>query len=223
MPRLNLMKRAYQPANLIVRHLSLAILFLSSQWLYAEDSPFVLNSGIDTSIDAHCPRHKPANARKHFEICGIKGKYQNNVLLVDVRIFFGFSKTALRALQSGVPITVQLTIEFYRERDWVWDESIATLSQRFTIQYHTLTRKYVVTNLNSKAKKIFSTRSDAMASLSEINQLPVLDQKFIRKSSHYYARARVRLLISHLPSALRLWAYMSSDWRLRSEWYLWPL
>ncbi len=223
MPRLNLMKRAYQPANLIVGLYSLAILSLFSQQLYAEDPPFVLNSGVDTSIDAHCPRHKLANARKHFEICGIKAAYLNEVLTIDARIFYGFSHAALRALESGVPITLQLTIEFYRERDWIWDESIATLSQRFTIQYHTLTRKYVVTNLNSKAKKIFSTRSEAMASLSEVSQLPVLDKKFIHRSSRYYARARVRLLISHLPSALRLWAYMSSDWRLKSEWYLWPL
>jgi len=223
MPRLNLMKRAYQPAKLIVGLCSLAILSLFSHRLCAEASSSAINSGIDTSIDANCPRHKPVNARKHFEICEIKAKYHNNVLLVDARIFYGFSETALRALESGVPITVQLTIEFYRERDWVWDESIATLSQRFKIQYHTLTRKYVVTNLNSKAKLIFSTRSEAMASLSEVTRLPVLDKKFISRSSRYYARARVRLLISNLPSALRIWAYMSSDWRLKSEWYQWPL
>ncbi len=221
MPRLTLMKRAYQPAKFIVKLYSLTILSLLSLGLYAENSLTVTHSS--TSSDANCPRHKPVNARKHFEICKIKVEYYNEVLLINARIFYGFSETAFRALRSGVPITIQLTVEFYRERDWLWDESIAVLSQRFTIQFHTLTRKYVVTNLNSKAKLVYSTRAEAMASLSEINRLPVLDQKFIKNSKFYYARARVRLLISHLPSALRLWAYMSSDWRLKSEWYQWPL
>ncbi|VAW79867.1 hypothetical protein MNBD_GAMMA12-3143 [hydrothermal vent metagenome] len=223
MPRLTLMKRAYQPAKFIVILYSLALLSLLSPGLYAENSSHTINSRINLSSDANCPRHKPTNARKHFEICKISAEYFNEVLLINARIFYGFSDTAFRALKSGVPITIQLTVEFYRERDWLWDESIAVLSQRFTIQFHTLTRKYVVTNLNSKAKSVYSTRAEAMASLSDINRLPVLDKKFIKNTKYYYARARVRLLISHLPSALRLWAYMSSDWRLKSEWYQWPL
>ena len=210
------MKRAYSSISLFVGFCSLTCLLLFSYGLYAEESVLTNNGN-------SCPRKKPTNARKHFEICTIKVKYHKSVLLLDAQIFYGFSKTALRALESGVPITVQLTIEFYRARDWVWDESIANLSQRFTLQYHTLTHKYVITNINSKAKQIFSTRAEAMDALSQVKQLPVLDKKFIRSSSRHYARARARLLISHLPSALRLWAYMSSDWRLKSEWYQWPL
>jgi len=214
------MKQAHQSVKLLAGFCGLAILILSSHGLAVDKA---VPAGSSLSSNSSCPRHKPANARKYFEICYIRTTYRENVLLLDARVFYGFSKTALRALESGVPVTLQLTIEFYRERDWIWDESIATLTQRFMLQYHTLTHKYVITNLNSKAKSIFSTLSEAMHALSEVKQLPVLDKKFIGHSSRYYARARVRLLISQLPSALRLWAYMSSDWRLKSEWYQWPL
>ena len=173
--------------------------------------------------DVDCPHGKSANARKHFEICTLTTRIDRSVLLLDASIFYGFSEKTLHALESGVPITVQLLIEFYRERDWMWDESIATLSQRYRIQYHALTHKYVITNVNSKARQIFSTRSEAMAALSQVVRLPVLDKKFIVKPSSYYGRAKVRLMIGELPSPLRLWAYMSSDWRLKSEWYQWPL
>jgi hypothetical protein len=39
----------------------------------------------------------------------------------------------------------------------------------------------------------------------------------------YEGALRARLDIEALPAPLRVFAYLSDDWRLTSEWYTWPL
>jgi hypothetical protein len=105
----------------------------------------------------------------------------------------------------------------------MWDETVAALSQRYRIQYHALTQQYVVTNLNTNERTAHNSQQIALESISHISHLPVIDEKLLHTDKVYYGRVRSRLVIKKLPSPLRLWAYMSSDWRLKSEWYQWQL
>ena len=175
------------------------------------------------TAQGRCPTLGDARQQKYFEVCAASTHVSGAVYMMDVRVFYGLSKTVSDALDSGVPITFALQIEINRQRKWMWDETIATLTQRFRIQYHALTQKYIVINLNSNAHTSYPTRSLAISAISHLRHLPLIDTKLIDRGQLYYGRLRSRLVVSDLPSSLRLWAYLSSEWRLKSEWYQWEL
>ena len=62
-----------------------------------------------------------------------------------------------------------------------------------------------------------------MAGLSRIRDIPLIDEHLIDSDSAYTLRLRALLDIEALPSPMRPLAYFSSLWRLKSDWYEWPL
>lgn len=150
-------------------------------------------------------------------------KLVNNVYWLNAQIEYDFSKKMLEALKNGIPITVQLDIEVSRHRDYLWDEKVATLEQRYQLQYHALTKQYLLKNLNSASQHSLSSLKSALAALGNITDLPLLDRKLLDDHEQYSARMQASLDVEALPVPLRLLAYFTSGWRLSSEWYEWPL
>lgn len=158
-----------------------------------------------------------------FQVTGADTRLVKGVYHLDARIEYDFSEATMEALRNGVPLTIQLQMEVLRRRDWLWDETVASLQQRFRLEYHALARQYLVTNLNSGALHSFPTQGTALEYLGRINGFPFLDKSLLHDGERYYARLRARLDIEALPAPLRLTAYLSKNWRLTSEWYVWPL
>ncbi len=158
-----------------------------------------------------------------FQVLNADTRLWQEVYLLDADIDYEFSEPSLEALESGVPLTLYLEMEVLLQREWLWDETVASLQQRFTLEYHALADQYVVTNLNSDELKSFPTRGTATAFLGRIEDFPLLDRSLVEPDQDYYGRLRVSLDIESLPAPLRPMAYLSGDWRLTSEWYVWPL
>ena len=59
--------------------------------------------------------------------------------------------------------------------------------------------------------------------LGKIRNFPLLDEHLIGDKGHRYVRLRALLDIESLPSPMRPLAYLSSLWRLKSDWYEWPI
>jgi hypothetical protein len=114
-------------------------------------------------------------------------------------------------------------MEVMSRREWLWDEPIARVNQRFSLEYHALARQYVVTNLNSGELKSFPNRTAAVEFLGRLNDFPLLDRSLLKAGENYYVRLSASLEIEALPTPLRLTAYLSGDWLLNSEWYTCPL
>ena len=158
-----------------------------------------------------------------FEVLRAQTHLVDGVYRLNAEIEFGFSEVALEALHNGVPLTIELEIEVFRERDWLWDETVASLQQWLRLEYHALARQYVVTNLNSGDHKAFPTLQAATDFLGRVQEFPLLDRSLVERGGAYYARLRASLDIESLPAPLRPVAYLSGDWRLASEWYQWRL
>jgi hypothetical protein len=122
-----------------------------------------------------------------------------------------------------VPLIVLLDIKVEQERSWWLNKTIAELQQGYLLLYHALTEKYIVNNLNSGAQENYDRLSAALAALGKIEDLPILDAQLANTGSHYLIRLRTRLDLESLPAPMRPLAYLSSDWRLESDWYEWPL
>jgi len=172
------------------------------------------------------PGLAPAQADQEiprFVVLSASVKQVQRVYQLDTRVDYQFSQEVLEALDSGVPLTLSLHIEVVRERRYLWDEVIAQLEQRFQLQYHALTKQYLVRNLNADTQANYLTLTAALTALGNISGLPMLDTTLVEAGENYRVRLRARLDIEELPAPLRPVAYISPKWRLASEWYTWPL
>ncbi len=146
----------------------------------------------------------------------------NKVYLVSADIHYSLTKPVLDALHNGVPLTIELRIELIQNREWPWwNETVAVIKQRYRLRYFALAQHYVLSNLNMGTESSYQTLEAALEALGRLKELPLLDQNLLPTGADYVARMRVALDIESLPTPLRLLAYLSSRWRLTSEWYTW--
>ena len=145
----------------------------------------------------------------------------NKVYYLNARIDFTLSDEVLEALHKGVPIMIKLEIEISRARDYLWDETITGLKQRYELEYHALIKQYTIKNLNSGALHSYPDLNVALSVLGTIADLPILDKNLLDPDEQYSGRIRAKVDINVLPVPLRLLAYLTSGWSLTSEWFLW--
>ncbi len=147
----------------------------------------------------------------------------DGVYLLDARVEYRLSDVAREALDNGVPLVVELEIEVQRARWWWWNAEVAMLEQRYRLQYHALSERYVVTALNSGESRSFRGLSALLAELGRIQGLPVIDAGLLDLDEDYIVRVRAGLDIEALPRPLRAVAYISPEWQLTSDWQSWSL
>ena len=147
----------------------------------------------------------------------------DKVYHLNAQIDYHFSTDALDALDNGVPLVVELVIEIEHHRDYLWNETVASLHQRYQLSYEALTRRYVVTNLNSRADIYYSDRGAAIAALGEVTNLPILDAGLLAPGEDYDVRLQASLDLEALPVPMRVIGYFSSKWSVSSGWFSWPL
>ena len=158
-----------------------------------------------------------------FEVTSATTRLEAGVYRLNAQIEYRFSTAALEALQNGVPLTISIEMEVRRRRSWLWDETVYALTQRFQLEYHALSRQYLVNNLNSGERRAFPSQTAALGFMGRIQDFPLLDRSLLTEQERYEGALRVRLDLEALPAPLRLLAYLSDDWRLASEWRTWPL
>lgn len=158
-----------------------------------------------------------------FAVLSANTFLDNGVYRLNAKLAFRLSATAAEALQNDVPLTIELQIQLIHPRRWLWAQTVARLRQRYQIRYHALSRRYLVTNLNTGIRRIYPSRDSAFAAIGLIRDLPILDEKLLGDGHGDYVRLRVLLDIESLPLPLRPLAYLSSGWHLASGWYLCPV
>ncbi|MDZ7810428.1 MAG: DUF4390 domain-containing protein [Arhodomonas sp.] len=75
---------------------------------------------------------------------------------LDARIDYRLSDAAREALENGVGLEMRLDIKVVRPA-WIWWETtVAELTQRYRIQYHALSERYVLVWVNSGESRSFA-------------------------------------------------------------------
>lgn len=153
-----------------------------------------------------------------FAITEAETRRGENVVLLDARMRLDFDDEVREALDNGVPITVLVELQLERQRDYMWDDEVASLEQRYSLQYHALSQQYIVRNLNSNAQTAHRSLVAARNYLGTITDLPVIDTRLLQQGEPYILRLRAGIDINALPSPLRPVAWLSSHWRQQSDW-----
>ena len=157
---------------------------------------------------------------KDFLINSAEIVLSEKVYQLNARLEFDFSKDVMRAIDNGVPVVIELDIEILRPRNYFWDKEIATLEQRYQLQYHALSEQYIVRNLNSGAQYTFFSLVASLQKIGHVDHLPIIDEQLLTESDSekLYARIRTQLGFDDLPVPLKLNALISRSWWLSSDW-----
>ncbi len=145
------------------------------------------------------------------------------VYYLNATISYQLNETALEALARGLSLTFQLNIAVDKVRQWRPDRNVAELLQLYELQYHALSQRYIVRNLNSGEQQSFLTLNAALLQLGNIRDLPLIDQALLNPKRSYTIAIKSVLDIRSLPGPLRMLAVFFGNWRLASDWYQWTL
>ncbi len=143
--------------------------------------------------------------------------------MLDARLQLVLSSEALNALNSGVPLTIELQMQVIRSRRFYIDAVDAELAFRFELEYRPISQRYIVRNLNSGDQDSFATLYSALNYLGRIQRLPVIDESLLIPGRDYRVRLRALLATEQYSAPLRLLFFWRDEWQLKSEWYEWKL
>ena len=158
-----------------------------------------------------------------FDVRSASSTMVGGVHELEARLQLILSAEALDALNSGVPLTIELNVEVIRVRGLWLDDLEAELTVTYELEYRPLSQRYIVRNLNSGDQNSFSTLYSALNNLGRIQGLPVIDDALLEPGSAYRMRLRALLSTRQLPATLRILFFWRSQWQLKSDWYEWIL
>jgi len=164
-----------------------------------------------------------SGAEGRFEVRSAEAELIDGVYYLDARVQYRLSADALDALEAGVALTLELQIEVNRQRRLLPDQNVAQLTQAYQLQYHALSDRYVVRNLNTGEQESFATLFAALNQLGRIVDLPLIDAALLDDGARYRARMRAVLDTRAFPGPLRLLVFWADGWRIESDWYSWRL
>jgi hypothetical protein len=159
----------------------------------------------------------------YFEVRSASTEIVDGVHTLDARLQLVLSSEALRALESGVTLTIELQLQVIRVRGLLPDDLEAELAVRYELQYSPVSQRYIVRNVNAGDQDSFATLYSALNSLGRVQGLPVIDDAVLEPDSSYRIRTRVMLNMAQYPAALRILFFWRGRWQLESEWFEWSL
>lgn len=166
---------------------------------------------------------QPEDREGYFEVRSAESELVDGVHVLDARMQLVLSSEALRALSSGFTLTIELQAEIIRVRRWYIDNLEAELATRYELEYHPLTQRYIVRNLNSGDQDSFATLYSALNNLGRVQGLPLIDDAVLDAGSDYRLRVRVLLQTRQYSAPIRMLFFWRGPWQLESEWSEWIL
>ncbi|MCG6863274.1 MAG: DUF4390 domain-containing protein [Chromatiaceae bacterium] len=159
-----------------------------------------------------------------FTVKEVRTRDEGDMLVMDADIVYGFSEEALEALDSGVPLTLEVHIQLRGSDDWVWEESLVDQRLRYVIRYKPLSERYLVSQIPDEGGISYVTRDAAIAALGEIHGLQLVTGERLRElGGPFEIQVKASLDIEELPLPLKPIAYLFPSWKLSSGWTKWPL
>jgi hypothetical protein len=159
----------------------------------------------------------------YFDIRSASTSLVNGVHQLEARLQLVLSNEALDALNSGVPLRIELMLEVIRVRRFIPDSAEAELVWQYELEYRPLSQRYIVRNVNSGILDSYATLYSALNNLGRIQGLPVIDDSVLSSDSRYRVRLRSALSTQQYPAALRIIFFWRDEWQLKSDWFEWYL
>lgn len=158
-----------------------------------------------------------------FEVRSADLELRDGVYHLNARIDLPVGDAVRRGLAEGVPLTLELDLDLERVRQLLPNSRVAELTQRYHLQYNAVSGHYVLRNENSGQQESLGTVEAALELLSEVRDLPVLDQSLLPPGRRYEASVRAKVDYGSVPFSLRVLMFWVNEWHRDSDWYTWAL
>jgi hypothetical protein len=169
------------------------------------------------------PPVKADGLEGRFEVRSADLQIRDGVYHLNAHLDLPVSEAVRRGLAEGVPLTLLVDLEIERVRQLLPNSKIAELTQRYHLQYNAVSARYVLRNDNSGQQESLNSIDAAIERLSEVRDLPVLDNALLTPGRRYEASVRAKIDYSTVPFSLRLVMFWVNDWHRESDWYTWTL
>jgi len=186
---------------------------------YARSRTAVFCLAVFASAGLWAQAEDPGN----FEVRAGSTVLDDGVYYVDALISLRLPSQATQALQSQLPLTIRVEVQFLNRLRLWWDTVEHEVSQRSQLRYSRLTDRYIVYNINTGVRDSFVTLTGALEFLGRVDHLPIVDAALLDDDRRYDVRIRAILDKDDLPGPLRLLAFWRRDWSINSDWLLWRL
>lgn len=164
-----------------------------------------------------------AAADSRLELREVAVAVDDGVYELDARLDLVLRAAARRAVESGLTLRLNYEIVIDRERRYMLDAEVAALEQRYEVNYHALSQRWLVRNLNTGEQSDFGSLDTALARISELRGLPILDAALLPPGPVYQGRIRAVLDLSTAPDAFGWLLFWADDWSAESDWKTWTL
>ncbi|MGA2775910.1 MAG: DUF4390 domain-containing protein [Steroidobacteraceae bacterium] len=158
-----------------------------------------------------------------FEVRSADLELNEGVYHLNVRIDLPVGNAVRQGLEEGVPLGLEVDLAINRVRQLLPNSSVAELTQRYHLQYNTVSARYVLRNDNSGEQESLPTVDAALERLSQVRGLPALDQSLLVAGRRYEANVRAKLDYGAVPLSVRVLMFWVNEWHRESDWYTWVL
>jgi hypothetical protein len=170
------------------------------------------------------PGQLPADAaRGAFTVISAETRRGESYWRLDAVFNIRLSEGAQEALDNGVPLVLDLQVQALEKQPWLWDAVVAEQKRSRLLQYHALSRTYLVKDLNTGFQRSFRYLEEALQDAGVLEDVSVLEYEAMQDGRQYAVRVRGGLDIESLPTPVRLLAYVSSSWDMDSQRHQWRL
>jgi hypothetical protein len=162
----------------------------------------------------------------NFGVKNVKVMLDQRVLLVNARFDLPINPRIEEALSKGIAIDVVIDVNMAKHRWWWRNRLITDQTLRRRIQFHALSRQYLVSGLHARdPSESFGSLTQALAHAGTLDEFRIFltAKKEIEADARYLLLLRARLDIEALPMLMRPLAYATPSWRLNTGWTEWPV
>ncbi|MFZ4439131.1 MAG: DUF4390 domain-containing protein [Syntrophales bacterium] len=140
-------------------------------------------------------------------------------LLVYERVTNCFTKDIEAAILAGVPTTFTFILELFQERSGWLDKKLIQTTLRHTIKYDNVKKLFYVSSDGEKEATAFSDFESAKRAMADLNGVPLVPLKSLKKNAYYYVMSKVKLDKVRLPLHLEYLFFFVSLWDFETGWY----
>lgn len=158
-----------------------------------------------------------------FEIRSAQTYLENDRYFLNANVNYELSEESIRALQSGIALTIIFQLEVIKERWYLWNEKIATATYSAIVRFHPLSNQYVVSHVEKDKSYVFANLTELLSILGMVRSIPLLEKSQLNNDHSYQVRLSTYLDIEALPPSLRTIAYFSKEWKMFSDTFSCPL
>ena len=152
-----------------------------------------------------------------FRVSEVGATVEEGLLSLNARVDYALGATVTEALENGVSLVISQTAHLERARWWWRNALVVDQQRRYRLQYHAMSRRYVLTRLSNGESRSFRSLDALLARLGNVEGWPLLPRDQLNPRANYRVGFVSALELEALPRLLRTVALVDSEWKLRSQ------